>query len=128
MLFSLKVWEGKLSDVEEQIAESDTFVDDLVLLKTDDSLVYKSGYWVFIPALNFNVHEGTFCCREENGEYSPDFSIAIVCDADDDGPESYLYWEQDGMIVTLANYLHGRGCTIASISEMACELHMPDGA
>ena len=124
----VKVWSGKVGDVEEYIFESDICVDDVVLSKSEDSLVVKSGYYAHVPELGFNVHDGMFYCRDDDGEYMSDFAIAVICDEAADGPEDCLYWEQDGFVVSLANYLHGQGRSIREISELACDLYVPEDA
>ena len=58
-----------------------------------------------IPELGLNLHEGVFCNYDgEEGGYLPDFAITVV---KEEGQEEWIYYEQDGFLITLANYLHG---------------------
>lgn len=120
-----KIWSGALSDVEEFICDAELDVADVELERDDDHLILESGYFVNVPSVNLHVREGTFCCADEDGDgYSPDFSLTVVCAADGE-PSSWLYWEQDGMAVTLANFLRDRGFDLSAVSALPCELFVP---
>lgn len=118
-----QVWAGKLGEAEEAIGELEICSEDTVMEETEESQITKSDYYIYIPELGLNVHDGTFYCKSDEGEFEPDFSLAIVCDANDDEPRKWLYWEQDGVLVTLANYLHGQGYDITRLSGLSCELY-----
>lgn len=121
-----KIWTGKLSDAEEFIFEAELCIQDSILEQSEEHLIYKSGYYIYIPEIHLNAHEGTFCCKEEHTDkYTPDFSMTILCECNKPADsKEYLYWEQDGVIVTLANYLRDKN--IHDISNMTCELYVPE--
>lgn len=60
------------------------------------------------PALieaGFDLYEGTYYQRYEDGEMYPDWSLTVLCEHGAD-PKNYLYYEQDGPEITLHNYLN----------------------
>lgn len=59
------------------------------------------------PALTkagFDLYEGTYYQRYEDGEFYPDWSLTVICNQGDD-PHNFFYYEQDGPEITLHNYL-----------------------
>ena len=57
---------------------------------------------------------------EDEKVYMPDFD-AIVIYEDANELSSYLYYEQDGFVVTVNNWLHGR-LDYEEISQLMCEV------
>lgn len=118
----------RLREAEELVSEMDLFdVPDDIMESEDNCLIVVSGWWVYIPALGINLHEGVFCnYDEEEKAYLPDFSLTAIMEADIGLPEGeWLYYEQDGFEVTLANYYSGR-LTMAEISELSCFICIPE--
>ena len=88
--------EERLIDVADDIAETE-----------EDTLLIVSGWWVFLPQLNLQLHEGILCnWDEEEQMFMPDVAVTVVYEADADRTE-YIYFEQDGMTATLYNWLNG---------------------
>ena len=54
----------------------------------------------------------------------PDFDVTIVYEGNIETQE-WLYYEQDGMVVTLGNWLHGR-LSCEQIEQLWCELIIPE--
>ena len=74
----------RLRDAEEIISGMDLFhvADDIMESEADYRIVI-SGWWVHIPELNINLHEGVFCnYDEEEKEYLPDFSLTVIMEVD----------------------------------------------
>lgn len=118
----------RLREVEEIINEIDlSYVADDVVETEDDYQIVVSGWWIFIPELQINVHEGVFCNYDENEkEYLPDFSITIIMEADKENREGkWIYYEQDGFEITLANYFSGK-MDMEAISELSCSICIPN--
>lgn len=118
----------RLCEAEELVSEMDLFdVPDDVMESEEGCLIVVSGWWVHIPALGINLHESVFCNYDEEGkEYLPDFSVTAIMEADIQEPEGeWLYYEQDGFEVTLANY-YSRKITMAEISEWSCFICIPE--
>ena len=53
----------------------------------------------------------------------PDFDVTIVYEGNIETQE-WLYYEQDGMVVTLGNWLNGR-LSCEQIEQLWCELIIP---
>ena len=101
-----------LAEVPDDIMESD-----------EDYQIVISGWRVHIPELGLNLHEGIFCnYDEEEGGYLPDFAVTVV---KEEGQDEWLYYEQDGFVTTLANYLHGK-TDLGQLGQLSCFIRMPD--
>ena len=68
-----------------------------------------------------------FCNYDvEEKAYLPDFSITVIREVGAEGKEGeWFYYEQDGFVITLANYLHG-SMDISSIEQLSCCICIPD--
>lgn len=116
----------RLGKVEEIIAEMDLMdVPDNILESDDNYEIVISGWWVHIPELGLNLHGGIFCNYDkEEDAYLPDFSITVV---KEEGQEEWIYYEQDGFVITLANLLHGK-MDIGQLERLFCFICVPDGS
>lgn len=114
----------RLGTVEEVLAEMDmSEVADDIMESDKDYQIVISGWYVHIPELGLNLHEGIFCNYDETEQaYMPDFSITVIME---EGQEEWLYYEQDGFVVTLANFLQGK-TEISTIEQMRCVIRIPD--
>ena len=54
----------------------------------------------------------------------PDVAVTVVYEADADRT-GYIYFESDGMVTTLYNWLNGR-MSASQIEELECELIAPN--
>lgn len=118
----------RLREVEEIVQELDlSYVADDIVETEEDYCLAASGWWICIPELQINVHEGVFCNYDENEqEYLPDFSITIIMEADTELKEGkWIYYEQDGFEITLANYYGGK-LSMEAISELPCFICIPN--
>ena len=115
-------FECRLEDVEEKMAETDTFdvPDDIAEIDDNYQLVI-SGWYVKIPSLNLYLRAGVMCLWDEDEKvYMPDFDVTVIY-GDENELSSYLYYEQDGFVVTVNNWLHGR-LDYEEISQLMCEV------
>ena len=115
-------FECRLEDVEEKMAETDTFdvPDDIAEIDDNYQLVI-SGWYVKIPLLNLYLRAGVMCLWDEDEKvYMPDFDVTVIYE-DENELSSYLYYEQDGFVVTVNNWLHGR-LDYEEISQLMCEV------
>ena len=114
----------RLETVEEVLAEMDmSEVADDIMESDKDYQIVISGWYVHIPELGLNLHEGIFCNYDETEQaYLPDFSITVIME---EGQEEWLYYEQDGFVVTLANFFQGK-TEISTIEQMRCIIRIPD--
>lgn len=97
----------KLSDVESVIAGMEELLEVPEEMMEDDAeyRIIRSGWWVYIPELALCLHEGIFLNYEEEEQaYMPDFCITVIRE---NGQDDWLYYEQDGFLISLANWLHG---------------------
>ncbi|WP_289834777.1 hypothetical protein [uncultured Phocaeicola sp.] len=115
----------RLGEVEEIIAGMELMeVPDDIMESDVDYQIVISGWWVHIPELGLNLHEGVFCNYDgEEGGYLPDFAITVV---KEEGQEEWIYYEQDGFLITLANYLHGK-TDLEQLGQLFCFICLPDG-
>lgn len=119
----------RLGEVEEILAEMEQLaeVPDDCLESDEDCQIVISGWQVHIPELGLNLHEGIYCnYDEEEGGYLPDFAITVV---KEEGQDEWLYYEQDGFLITLANFLHGKTeLDLGQLGQLSCFIRMPDGS
>lgn len=116
----------RLGDVEEAVCEMDLseVADDVAEIDEDMQLVV-SGWQVFVEDLGLTLREGVVCVWDkEEGMYMPDFSVTVIYEGRQE-PEDYLYYEQDGFAITLANWLNGR-LPLEQIEQLWCELVIPE--
>lgn len=116
----------RLGEAEDLLSEMDfsDVADDLAETEEDTQLIV-SGWWVFLPQLNLQLHEGILCnWDEEEQMLMPDVAVTVVYEADADRTE-YIYFEQDGMTATLYNWLNGR-LSISQIEALKCEIIVPE--
>ena len=117
----------RLCDVEEAVSEMDELidVDDDIAEIDDDMQLVISGWSVYIESLNITLRQGVACIwDEEEGLFMPDFDVTIVYEGNIETQE-WLYYEQDGMVVTLGNWLNGR-LSGGQIEQRWCELIIPE--
>ena len=115
----------RLSDVEKYLEETDISVipDDVVELEEGYQLVL-SGWYVNIPELHLRLHEGVVGYWDEKmKEYMPDFCVTVIY-LENPAEKEYLYYEQDGMMTAMVNWLHGK-MPIDEIEQLICELVIP---
>ena len=115
----------RLGEVEEVLAEMEQLAEvaDDIMESGEDYRIVISGWWVHIPELGLNLHEGIFCnYDEEEGGYLPDFAVTVV---KEEGQEEWIYYEQDGFLITLANYLHGK-TDLGNLEQLCCFIRIPD--
>lgn len=115
----------RLTDVEKYLEETDfsEIPDDVVGLEERYQLVL-SGWYVNIPELHLRLHEGVVGYWDEKmKEYMPDFCVTVIY-SENPTEKEYLYYEQDGMMTTMVNWLHGQ-MNIEMIEQLACEIVIP---
>ena len=97
----------RLSDVEDILAEEEFLYDLCDVISFDNTEDYIEVYKtkIVIPSLGIYVKEGTWITYyEDEGEYMPDFSLSVIYNIDEEDPQNYMYWEQDGIVTTLFNW------------------------
>ena len=116
----------RLGEVEEILAGMEQLaeVPDDIMESDENYQIVISGWQVHIPELGLNLHEGIFCNYDaEEGGCLPDFAVTVI---KEEGQEEWLYYEQDGFVITLANYLHGKS-DVERLGQLFCFIRMPDG-
>ena len=105
--------EMDLSEVEDDIAETD-----------EDMQLAISGWYVNIPELNLNLREGVVCIWDDEEKlFMPDFAVTVIYEGDIESKD-WIYYEQDGFVVTLVNWLNGR-LPVEQIEQLRCEIVIP---
>ena len=117
----------RLCDVEEAVSESEELIDiadDIAEIDEDMQLVI-SGWAVYIESLNLTLRQGIACVWDEGERlFMPDFDVTVVYEGNIESQE-WLYYEQDGFVVTLGNWLNGR-MSGGQIEQLWCELVIPE--
>ena len=116
----------RLGEVEEILAEMEQLaeVPDDIMESDEDYQIVISGWRVHIPELGLELHEGIFCNYDgEEGGYLPDFAVTVVKE-EGQAEEEWIYYEQDGFVITLANYLHGK-TDLTHLEQLFCFIRLP---
>lgn len=115
----------RIYEVEEVISEMDLSEVDNDIAETDEDMqLVISGWYVHIPELNLNLREGVVCIWDEEEKlFIPDFAVTVICEGDIE-VKDWIYYEQDGFVVTLANRLNGR-LPVEQIEQLRCEIVIP---
>ena len=115
----------RLAEIEEAVSEMEELIgleDDIAEID-DDFQIVVSGWSVYVESLNLTLRQGIACVWDaEEGLFIPDFDVTIVYEGNietgysrseasvvnESGesmqasfPADSLYYEQDGMVVTL---------------------------
>ena len=117
----------RLCDVEEAVSESEELIDiaDDIAEIDDDMQIVISGWSVYVESLNLTLRQGIACVWDEDERlFMPDFDVTVVYEGNIESQE-WLYYEQDGFVVTLGNWLNGR-LSGGQIEQLWCELVIPE--
>ena len=117
----------RLCDVEEAVSESEELIDiaDDIAEIDDDMQIVISGWSVYVESLNLTLRQGIACVWDEGERlFIPDFDVTVVYEGNIESQE-WLYYEQDGFVVTLGNWLNGR-MSGGQIEQLWCELVIPE--
>lgn len=115
----------RIYEIEEVISEMDLLeVEDDIAETEEDMQLVISGWYVTIPELNLNLREGLVCVWDEEEKlFMPDFAITVIYEGEIESKD-WIYYEQDGFVVTLANWLNGR-LSVKQIEQLRCEIVIP---
>ena len=117
----------RLCDVEEAVSEMEELMDiaDDIAEIDDDMQIVISGWSVYVESLNLTLRQGIACVWDEGERlFMPDFDVTVVYEGNIE-TQDWLYHEQDGMVVTLGNWLNGR-LSCEQIEQLWCELVIPE--
>ena len=117
----------RLCDVEEAVSESEELIDiaDDIAEIDDDMQIVISGWCVYVESLNLTLRQGIACVWDEGERlFMPDFDVTVVYEGNIESQE-WLYYEQDGFVVTLGNWLNGR-MSGGQIEQLWCEFVTPE--
>ena len=117
----------RLCDVEEAVSEMEELMDiaDDIAEIDDDMQIVISGWSVYVESLNLTLRQGIACVWDEGERlFMPDFDVTVVYEGNIE-TQDWLYYEQDGLVVTLGNWLNGR-LSCEQIEQLWCELVIPE--
>ena len=112
----------RLGEIEEAVAEMEERIDieDDIAEIDDDFQIVVSGWSVYVESLNLTLRQGIACVWDaEEGLFMPDFDVTIVYEGNIETQE-WLYYEQDGMVVTLGKHYAISAC------EWLCSYYQGD--
>ena len=115
-----------LGDIKEVLAEME-FMDgpDDIAEIDEDFQIWLGGYRVVIPSLLLSVREGVACVFDDKENmFMPDFDVTVLYECEQAPiPVDFLHYEQDGILITLANWLNGR-MPIEAIERLECYIEI----
>ena len=117
----------RLCDVEEAVSEMEELMDiaDDIAEIDDDMQIVISGWSVYVESLNLTLRQRIACVWDEGERlFMPNFDLTVVYEGNIE-TQDWLYYEQDGMVVTLGNWLNGR-LSCEQIEQLWCELVIPE--
>lgn len=123
MQYTLDYLDNHLDEIFESIDYYDKGTD----FDLDDDRMIVSDWYIYIPKLDLSIRSGIVCCLYGT-EYEPDFDISVIYEGDikDSLDENdYIYYEQDGIVTSLYNYLTATGKDTSNIGSLQCQLHIP---
>lgn len=95
-----------IDDALENLYEEYDITDYIIDVDESNDKINVFGYRVIIPEIGYSVREGVYLCEyEDEDELVADFALSLIYYADEEDPSKYLYWEQDGIEVSLHNFL-----------------------
>lgn len=116
----------RLMEADELIREMELeYIADDIVETDEDTQVIVSGYFVLIPELGLQLHDGVLCnWDDEERIFMPDASITVVYEVGADRTK-YIYFEIDGMETTLYNFIGGK-MSPSDIQNFWCEIVIPE--
>ena len=124
MQYTLDYLDNHLDEIFYNIDYCDEGTD----FDLDDDRMIVSDWYIYIPKLDLSIRSGVVCCLYGT-EYEPDFDISVIYEGDikDSLDENdYAYYEQDGIITSLYNYLTSAGKDTSDIGSLECQLNIPE--
>lgn len=122
----MKKTKYRLGELEEKLSELE-FEDrcDEYVEVDENLLLVVSDWYVEVPSLAVTFRMGVACVFDDEAEmYMPDFDITVLYEGELES-DKWIYYEQDGFVVTLANWLNSR-LTLSDIESLECYLVIPD--
>lgn len=122
----MKKLKYRLGELEEKLSELE-FEDrcDEFVEVDENLLLIVSDWYVEVPSLALTFRMGVACVYDDEAEmYMPDFDITVLYEGELEA-DKWIYYEQDGFVVTLANWLNSR-LTLSDIESLECCLIVPD--
>lgn len=116
----------RVSEAERIIEETDfdDVPDDTAELQGGLQIVI-SGYYLLIPVLKIQLHEGLICVFDKEANmYMPDEAVTVIIAVTGQEAESICY-KQDGIIGTLYDWGQGK-MSLDKIENLWCEIIVPD--
>lgn len=99
----LKNLEDTMAEMRETLDAEPSKVE-----MSEECFSVTDGIYAEIPDIGLAVESGVVYQLYEDGEYYPDWDVTFVFRIGDN-PQNYLYYEQDGIVTTLHNYLSNDG-------------------
>lgn len=111
---NLKDVEKKLYELEDEIPDPAVFFQES---ESDSIVLYDLA--VYIPSLNLYLYTG-----EYNIYGLSDFCLTAIYEGPHAPTDRPVFWEQDGLLGTLCNYLHSKDnyISIEDLSDVDCEI------
>ncbi len=117
---------GEVEKYIDELCENDEYYEtneevELTEYSDEDCKLFYDSNYVIIPELNIKLHAGMMCnYNEDEDDFLPDFSVTVIFDAT---TGEYLYWEQDGYLISTYNYF-GSEYPMDKLCNMDCEFVM----
>ena len=110
----------RVGDIEELLFEfDDSDIAEDFIEADEDLMLVVSGWLIKIPSLGLSLRSGVACVPDEEADmYMPDFDVTVLYE-EELKADMRIYYEQDGIMVTLGNFLHGR-LSMDEIMDLEC--------
>lgn len=118
--------ECKLREIDEVLCE--LYESDIpnaeIVLEEDDFRIIAEDLRIVFPDLGLEAREGV-AEAVYDGVFMPDFSVTLIYDMGADIGD-YLYWEQDGIEVSMHNFLTMTNRLPDDLGDVKCQIeYMP---
>lgn len=117
-----------MEEVDEKIAElMDTLedIDELAVETGEESRIVAYSYKVLFPSLGLYAREGAMLAYDaDEQDWYPDFSLTLLYNRENE----QLYWGQDGIEVSLYNFLNAtnQAKSMEELSALDCVIEVDD--
>ncbi len=124
--------ETTLGEVEDLLFENDEIqaemnIFDVPMEGSDKDSIEVQGVRVIISELGYSARFGEYLIYDEEADaYEADFSLTLIYDQNENDPSKYLYWEQDGIVIALYNFLNQtrKNKRVDDLENIKCVIEM----
>lgn len=117
--FSMEVDLGHIDDAFDALYENGkvyNLMQETEIPIDEDNVITLDGPAVILTEYGLEARSGVMLTRNDDGEFEPDWGLTLIHKTGQPLDEGF-YYEQDGIAVSVSNYLHCTTGTVASHLE-----------